>query len=148
MSVCKKIQTFRSSRLAGQREHKYIIAQRFSYVLSKSCTKFRYNFALMRKSYYSQIMKKILIFAHFVISAISLFHAISLFRAILLNFEKQFRDKKYLFRMNAQFRANLVQKHETVAQENLLFCRNPNKWLTLHRHFFNFNVVNNSFWDA
>ena len=46
----------------------------------------------MRKSYFAQIMKKILVFAHFVIPAISLFPVISLFRAISLNFEEQFQE--------------------------------------------------------
>ena len=40
----------------------------------------------MLKSYFAQIIKKILVFAHFVIPAISLFRAIS------LNFEKQFQE--------------------------------------------------------
>ena len=60
--------------------------QRFTYVSSKNYMKFRYNFALMLKSYFAQIIKKILVFAHFVIPAISLFRAIS------LNFEKQFQE--------------------------------------------------------
>ena len=42
----------------------------------------------MRKSYFAQIIKKILVFAHIVIPAISLFRAIS------LNFKKQFLEMK------------------------------------------------------
>ncbi len=55
----------------------------------------------------------------------------------------KFRAKKYFFRINAQFRANLLQKHETVAQENLLFRGNPNTGYTT-QILFNFIVVNNS----
>ena len=53
------------------------IAQRFAYVSIKHCTKFRCFCALMRKSYFAQILKKMLVFAY-----ISLFPAISLFRKI------------------------------------------------------------------
>ena len=67
-------------------ENRAIIAQKISYVLSKNCTKFRYKIVLMRKTNFKQIMKKILVFAHFVIPAISLF------RAILLNFEEQLQE--------------------------------------------------------
>ena len=48
-------------------ENRLTIAQRFSYVSSKNCTKFRYIFALMRKSYFAQILMKILVFAYFVV---------------------------------------------------------------------------------
>ena len=44
------------------------IVQRFSYVSNKNCTKFRYNFASRRESYFAQILKKILVFAFFVVS--------------------------------------------------------------------------------
>ena len=44
------------------------IVQRFSYVSSKNCTKFWYNFASRRESYFAQILKKILVFAFFVVS--------------------------------------------------------------------------------
>ena len=44
------------------------IVQRFSYVSSKNCMKFRYNFASRRESYFAQILKKILVFAFFVVS--------------------------------------------------------------------------------
>ena len=67
-------------------ENRVIISQRFSYVSSKNFTKFRYNFALMRKSYFAQIMKKILVLAHLAIPAVSLFRAIS------LNLEKQLQE--------------------------------------------------------
>ena len=55
-------------------ENRPIIAQRFSYVSSKNCMKFRYNFALMCQSYFAQIMKEILVFlwlnsCYFVISS-------------------------------------------------------------------------------
>ena len=41
----------------------------------------------MQKSYFAKIMKKIWVFAHFVIPAIPLFRAIQLFRAPSINFE-------------------------------------------------------------
>ena len=44
------------------------IVQRFSYVSNKNCTKFRYNFASRRDSYFAPILKKILVFAFFVVS--------------------------------------------------------------------------------
>ena len=56
------------------------------YVSIQTCTKFRYNFVLMCKGYSAQILKKILVFAHLLI------HAISLFRAISLNFGKQLQE--------------------------------------------------------
>ena len=62
------------------------------YISSKNFMFFRYNLTLRPKSYFVQIMKKILVFAHFVIPAILLFRAILLLRAISLNFEKKFRE--------------------------------------------------------
>ena len=51
-------------------ENRPIIAQRFHYVSSQNCMKFRYNFALMCQSYFAQIMKEILVkFCYFVISS-------------------------------------------------------------------------------
>ena len=80
------------SNLIFLHENRAIIAHKISYASSKNRTQFWYNFAVMCKSYFAQIMKKILVFVHFVISAISLFRAISLFLAISLNFEKQFQE--------------------------------------------------------
>ena len=81
-SIPRKPRIFYACNRIFLHENRAIIAQRFSYFSSKNCTKFRYNFALMRKSYFAQIIKKILVFAHIVIPAIS------------LNFEKQFLEKK------------------------------------------------------
>ena len=68
-------------------ENRAKIAQRFSYLSSKHCTKFRCFCALMRKSYFPQILKKILIFAYFVISCflvISSYFVISFFQHMFI----------------------------------------------------------------
>ena len=90
--ICENLHTFVSNQNNFLHENRAKIAQRFSYVSSKNFTTFRYNFALMRKSYFAQIRKKILVFSLFVIPAISLFRAISLCCPISLNFEKQFQE--------------------------------------------------------
>ena len=59
-------------------ENHVIIAQRFSYVLSKNCTIFRINFC---------IDAKILVLRIPLFPPISLFRPISVFRVISLNFE-------------------------------------------------------------
>ena len=68
-------------------ENRAKIAQRFSYLSSKHCTKFRCFCALMRKSYFPQILKKIMIFAYFVISCflvISSYFGISFFQHMFI----------------------------------------------------------------
>ena len=87
-SIPRKPRIFYACNRIFLHENRAIIAQRFSYFSSKNCTKFRCVDALMRKSYFAQIIKKILVFAHIVIPAISVFRAIS------LNFEKQFLEMK------------------------------------------------------
>jgi len=53
---------------------------------------------MMRKSYFEKILKKILVFAYFVISY---YFVISSYFLILLNFEKQFQEIKPIrFRVN------------------------------------------------
>ena len=78
-------------------ENRAKITHRFAYVSSKNCTKFRWFCSLMRKSYFAQIQKKILVFAYF---AISCYFVISSYFVISLNFEKQFHEMMNKFRVN------------------------------------------------
>ena len=65
------------------------IMQRLGYVLSKNFTKFGCFCALMCKSYFAQILKKILLSAYLVISC---YFVILSYFVISLNFEKQFQE--------------------------------------------------------
>ena len=59
---------------------------------------------MMRKSYFAQILKKILVFAYFVISC---YFVISSYFVISLNFEKQFQEMVNKFKIKPiRFRVN------------------------------------------
>jgi len=72
------------------------IAQRFAHLSSKNCTKFWCFCALMPKSYFAQILRKMLAFVYFVISC---YFVISRYFIILLNFEKKFQEMLNKFKI-------------------------------------------------
>ena len=86
---------FRVSSRNFFHENRAKIAQRFTQVSSKNCTKFWCFCPLMRKSYFGQILEEILVFKHFVISY---YFVILSYLVISLNFEKQFLNSRKWWR--------------------------------------------------
>ena len=85
-----------SNQFFAQKPCNCAIAKRFSYVSSKNCTKLRYNFALIRKSYFAQILKKILFFAYFVVHCQLYFNYFELFSSTMArnNFRREVTNKQ------------------------------------------------------